>query len=359
MGIAGDRAIVQLHPTRRCNLHCRHCYSSSGPHVSAQTPPDVLCRLVADAAGLGYQVVGISGGEPLLYPALLEVLQAAKAAGLRTTVTSNGMLLTERRLGELVGFVDVLAISLDGRPESHVAMRGDDRAFAMLDRRMEGVRRSGIPFGLITTLTQHNVHEAEFVVGYAVEHGASLVQLHPLEPEGAARVNLPGSVPDVRESAFAIVEGARLAAAYEIPVQVDVARIADLVGRPDLFLAEPPEDPVALAAWLSPLVVETDGTVVPVTYGFPRMYAVGNVCDRDLSALALSWDPEPFLELCRAVAARLLSQRRGLFNWYDELVREARVRTEAGQRSPYLHSPGAEKNAHVPAIDLSPTPRRP
>jgi len=325
VGVTGGKAIVQLHPTRRCNLSCRHCYSLSGPRVSETTPPPLLMDLMTDAAGLGFDVVGVSGGEPLLYPGLVPLLRTAKQAGLRTTVTSNAMLLTERRLAELAGLVDVLAISLDGRPDTHVEMRGDPRAFVMLDRRMEGVRRSGIPFGFITTLTQHNVDELEFVVAYARDHGAGLVQVHPLELEGAAVANLPGSVPDLRESAFGVLEGARLSASYGVPVQVDVARLADLESRPDLFLAASPATSASLSTWLSPVVVETDGTVVPLTYGFPRAYALGNLHDRPLADLAATWNPTGFLRVTAAVADRIRSDRRSLFNWYDEVTRQARL----------------------------------
>jgi len=139
--------------------------------------------------------------------------------------------------GDESGLVDVLAISLDGEAATHDRMRGDQRAFRTLDSRMEGVRASGIPFGFITTLTMHNVDEVEFVVRYAKAHGASLVQIHPLELVGEAIRNLPGSIPDARESAFAVLEGARLSQLYSIPVQVDVVRDADVQAAPEQFLA--------------------------------------------------------------------------------------------------------------------------
>jgi MoaA/NifB/PqqE/SkfB family radical SAM enzyme len=323
MGLTGS-AILQLHPTRRCNLRCLHCYSQSGPHVAASTSIDVLRSAVTDAADLGYTVVSISGGEPLLYPDLTALLRHAKHLGLNTTVTSNGMLLSERRLGELAGLVDVLALSLDGEPETHERMRGDERAFRTLDRRLPGVRASGIPFGFITTLTMHNVAEVEWVVGYAREHGAGLVQIHPLELEGAAVQNLAGSLPDLRESAFAVIEGARLEAVYGITVQVDIARRSELVGHPQEFLVETPSPDLRLSEWLTPLVIETDGTVVPLTYGFPQRYALGSVVEKPLRVLADAWDPAPFLDVTRRVGERLMEDPRPLFNWYEELSNEAR-----------------------------------
>ncbi|MGY2148838.1 radical SAM/SPASM domain-containing protein [Nocardia gipuzkoensis] len=323
--LTGERAILQLHPTRRCNLRCLHCYSQSGPDVDAATPLGLLQQVTRDAADLGYDVVSISGGEPLLYKQLQPLLHTAKCAGMRTTLTSNGLLLTERTLSKLVGLVDVLAISLDGVPATHNQMRSDDRAFSTLDSRMHAVRRSGIPFGFITTLTLHNVDEIEFVVRYARDQGAGLVQVHPLELEGAAVDNLIHSTPDSQESAFALVEGARLSALHSIPVQVDIARQTDLVRHPEYFLATAPVDINRLSSWLTPLVVETDGTVVPLAYGFPNEYALGNAAEQSLMAMAASWDPQPFLGVCQAAAQRLQGTGQLLFNWYEEVSAEARA----------------------------------
>jgi MoaA/NifB/PqqE/SkfB family radical SAM enzyme len=325
MGPTGGKGILQLHPTRRCNLHCRHCYSESGPRVDAATPLPVLQRVVADAAVLGYTVVGISGGEPMLYKPLPELLRTAKQHGMSTTVTSNGILLTQRNLAALAGLVDVLAISLDGVPASHDRMRGDSRAFRTLHSRMQAVRASGIPFGFITTLTMHNVDELDFVVRYAAAQGASLVQVHPLELVGAAINNLTDAIPDSEESAFALLEGARLSRAYSIPVQVDLVRQADLHTHPAQFLAVRPDPSYALGQWLTPLVVETDGTVVPMTYGFPRRYALGNATSDALTRLAASWNPGPLLTLCARVADDLMNRRASFFNWYDELCTAART----------------------------------
>ncbi|MBD0674167.1 radical SAM protein [Streptomyces sp. CBMA156] len=325
MTLTGRRAVLQVHPTRRCNLRCLHCYSSSGPDVDETTALPVLGRAVADAAALGYDVLGVSGGEPLLYRPLTELLRTARTHGMRTTVTTNGMLLTERRLGELTGLVDVLAISLDGTPDSHVRMRQDARSFSAMERRLPLVRASGIPFGFIFTLTQFNVHELAWVADFAVAAGASLLQIHPLEPEGNAAGRLPGAVPDVTEMLFSVLEAARLRSSTDLTVQLDLVDRHSIVAQADRFLPDD-ERPRGLAPWLSPLVIETDGTVVPLTYGFDRRFALGSLDEAPLSELARHWDPSPFRSLCRSVHADLAREDApALVNWYDEVTRAART----------------------------------
>src|SRR5260370_7448621 len=119
MACTGGSRILQIHPTRRCTLRCLHCYSSSGPEERGELPAALLADALTDAAAEGFTVASFSGGEPLLYRPLRELLDHAHGSGMATTVTSNGMLLDERRLAGLPGAVDLLAITLDGPPPSH------------------------------------------------------------------------------------------------------------------------------------------------------------------------------------------------------------------------------------------------
>ena len=61
-----------------------------------QLPNLCTCQAIAAACNEGYTVVSVSGGEPLMYRPLAELLEQAHACGALTTVTTNGMLLTER-----------------------------------------------------------------------------------------------------------------------------------------------------------------------------------------------------------------------------------------------------------------------
>jgi Fe-coproporphyrin III synthase len=69
--------VLQLHPTRRCNLRCLHCYSSSAPTENSALDATLLLGAIADASAHGYNTVSISGGEPLLYPGLSSLLREA------------------------------------------------------------------------------------------------------------------------------------------------------------------------------------------------------------------------------------------------------------------------------------------
>jgi MoaA/NifB/PqqE/SkfB family radical SAM enzyme len=327
--------IIQIHPTRRCNLRCLHCYSVSGPEERDLLPSDTLADTLTDARAQGYGVASFSGGEPVLYRELGQLLAHAKRLGFRTTVTSNGMLLSGARLAMLRGCTDVLAISLDGIPGSHNRMRASDRAFDGMRDNLEGVRQAGIDFGFIFTLTQHNVNEMEWAAQFAADEGAKLFQIHPLEEVGRAEHELPGRRPDDIESAYAFLSAERIRQQHagRLFVQLDLfhrdllRQHADRVCAGDRCCSV-----TTLSECVTPLVVEADGTVVPLGYGFGRSYALGSVRDERLRDMAPRWMAggyRQFRALCHKVYAEACTPAALPFlNWY-ELIAHASVRVPA------------------------------
>ncbi len=337
MGPTGDtHRILQIHPSRRCNLRCLHCYSASGPEVSETLELSLLRSAISDAGREGFNVVGVSGGEPLLYPGLAALLEHAHENAMTTTVTTNGMLLDAAHLKLLVGRTDLLAISLDGLPASHNRMRANPRAFETMRSQLQRLRDTGLTFGFIFTLTQYNVHELEWVVHFALDAGARLLQIHPLAEVGRARIKLSGSGPDWLESSYAYLEAARLqgTAGDRMYVQLDLAHREALLRQPERIFAGQPSLEAAnlpLAHLISPLVIETDGTLVPLEYGFPRSYALGNLHESSFGALAAHWKTTgvaQFFELCRGVYDKLEKDTDASFvNWYGAV-------NQAGQGAP-------------------------
>lgn len=297
MILTGEQRVIQVHPTLRCNLRCLHCYSTSGPDRDEHVPVELLVDAMADAAACGYQVVAVSGGEPLLYRGLPTLLDAARDAGLSTAITTNGTLLTPTRLADLGPRLDLLAISLDGVPDTHDRVRNRRGCFATMARNLDAVQASGVRFGFIFTLTQHNVHELDWVARFAADRGAALLQIHPLELVGRAAQGMRAAHPDVVELGFAFAEMLRLKTTMHgrMDVHLDVASRPALHAMAAEARARAASDQASdgasihLADVVSPLVVEADGTVVPLTFAFPRGFALGDIRARPLRELAQDW----------------------------------------------------------------------
>lgn len=124
-----------------CNLHCKMCdvgtgFSSSNfyYHLMGSHPvnmPLELIKNIIDQTALYYPVakIGYAFTEPLIYPHLIESLEYADSKGLYTTVTTNGLNLDKNFERLCKTGLDELFISLDGPPEVHNKIRGNNRSF--------------------------------------------------------------------------------------------------------------------------------------------------------------------------------------------------------------------------------------
>lgn len=328
MGPTGDVAnVIQIHPTRRCNLSCQHCYSTSGPTQSHELGVEAIESFLSEAVHEGFNVVGVSGGEPLTYAALPRLLASARSLGYYTTVTTNGLLLNEKKIAELAPYVSLLAISMDGLPETHNRLRGSPQTFEKVRANVARLRDAGITFGFIFTLTLSNLHELAWVTDLAIAEGASLLQVHPLEKVGRAR-DYALMPPDDMELAYAFIEVARLQKLHRdrLRIQFDVADRTLIAREPcRAFVIEEPDpaetDNAALASIVSPLVLQEDGLIVPIQYGFSPEFAISRLGGEEFRKDAAQWKREiypRFLELTRLVWAEMRDSPEHLpfTNWY-------------------------------------------
>lgn len=337
MGPTGNARVAQIHPSRRCNLRCLHCYSSSSPEESESLDYPLLRTTLDDLAREGYNWISLSGGEPLVYPELPRLLAHAKKSGLSTGVVTNGTVLTEKRLDAVQDVTDILVISLDGKPQSHNTMRDSEKAFETMAKRLPDLRARGVCFGFLFTLTQHNLDELPWVAQFAASVGAQLLQVHPLEHFGNARLQLSGKTPDSVEGGHAWLLSQKLQQALDgcLPIQVDLTHTQALRQQPErFFVGDDSGSDRDLADLLSPLIIESNGEVVPLRYGFPRAFSLGNLYDQRLSNMADAWrhDHRAFTALCRGLQSDIArSPQDYYFNWYEEIAAYAEA-APAGPR---------------------------
>ncbi|MFZ6815107.1 radical SAM protein [Undibacterium sp. Rencai35W] len=337
----GIAPVLQVHPTRRCNLACAHCYTLSAPTVSEQLDWDMLSACVQDAALLGYRQLAVSGGEPLLYKRLPDLLKQARALGMLTSITTNGMLATPQRWSQISDHLDIVAISIDGTEAEHDLMRGQQGAFAKTLSHLAVIRSSGIPFGLIFTLTQHNVDSLEFVVQLAAQQGARSVQVHPLTLYGRAAASLSDARPDGLELLVAIAEAQRIGQQLGVAVHVDAISLQQLSAYHRHLVPAYPLVNITDAAPI--LIVQADGAVLPLTHDVDRQLWLGSLHKKNLSGLAQDWmqhgGADRLVQACEQTWNELNQHdyadhaeptteiQHAAVYWYDEVAARTRTRS--------------------------------
>jgi molybdenum cofactor biosynthesis enzyme MoaA len=125
-----------------CNLHCDYCCVRSSPTAPRRELGLARVQRIAhEAAELGVKEIFVTGGEPFLLEDIGEVLISCATAA-PTTVLTNGMLFTGRRIESLRALPRdrvVLQISLDSAtPELHDLHRGP----GSWSRTREGIQRA-------------------------------------------------------------------------------------------------------------------------------------------------------------------------------------------------------------------------
>jgi pyrroloquinoline quinone biosynthesis protein E len=106
--------------THRCPLHCVYCSNPVELDARAnELGTAEWSRVFREAAELGVLQADFTGGEPLARPDIVELVSAARGAGLYVNLISSGLPLDETRLEKLVAAgLDHFQLSFQGaRPE--------------------------------------------------------------------------------------------------------------------------------------------------------------------------------------------------------------------------------------------------
>lgn len=306
-------ALPDLHPpsqSRMVEIRPSLSLGSSLPRRRpvACLPRSLIERLIVDAAAECYDVVSVLGGELPLGVGLADALTIAKTLGLATTLTTDLLALTRRRLDRLAGVLDAMAVTLYGAPQSHDHIRGKTGAFRTMAARLPALRAAGIPFGFMFSLTDTNLGQLPWVTRFALEEGARLLQISPAEAErgcGETAVTV----------AYLAFLRLRERVGDRMSIRLDLTR-----HDPGRGGAAPADHPTArLADLVGTLVVEADGSVVPLRCGFPRRYALGNLRFARLPVLAARWRSHGGYARFRGYSAQTshAAAPPAAFNWFD------------------------------------------
>ena len=149
--------VLRLSLTARCNLACPYCRPENRDPATLLTHEQRL-KLVGAAARLGCRRLRLTGGEPLLAPGLVPLIQAVKAQRLmeEVAVTSNGVLLDRPMAQRLrTAGLDRITVSLDGADSQAVRRMGGGNGFAQVVAAVGHAQAVGLPVKINTVVMAH------------------------------------------------------------------------------------------------------------------------------------------------------------------------------------------------------------
>ncbi|OGW45370.1 MAG: radical SAM/SPASM domain-containing protein [Nitrospirae bacterium RBG_13_41_22] len=174
--------------TRRCNLKCIHCRSSS--EIEVKGHPDFSTqeafRIIDDIISYAKPVIVLSGGEPLLRKDVFEVARYGTEKGLRMCLATNGTLVDDKICEKIKDSgIKIVSLSLDGSEETvHDNFRNQKGAFAGTINAAQLFQKHGIEFIINSSFTKRNQEDIPRIYKLAKELGATAWYMFMIVPTG-------------------------------------------------------------------------------------------------------------------------------------------------------------------------------
>lgn len=103
---------INIHVLEACNFRCRQCFSKFG--TEKLLPVEDWEKIVDNCiAGANVAEFNIAGGEPMLYPGLVELTKYIRNKGVKVSLITNGSLMNEEWIKNYAWMYETIGFSVD------------------------------------------------------------------------------------------------------------------------------------------------------------------------------------------------------------------------------------------------------
>lgn len=81
--------------TTKCNMYCKGCYNTVKSDEKKDIDFDKAKRIIDNLASLSVLSVSFGGGEPTLYPHIIELAEYTRSRNILPNITTNGLTMTD------------------------------------------------------------------------------------------------------------------------------------------------------------------------------------------------------------------------------------------------------------------------
>lgn len=291
--------VVHLHPSRFCNLACQHCYSTSGPGMHGELAPDAIISALTVLQAEGYEVLSLSGGEPLLYSGFEVLARTAADLGFRINLVTNGAPVGGRLLDLIAEYVNLVAVSLDGKPETHVELRSDAYAFVRAERAIARLGAMGVKYGVAYCVSRESLADMPWAVEFAKAKGAAFIQFHPFSDTGRGRrlANRLGLNEADKARAYFIASLLDMEESQAIHIDLAPVEVVRSLRNDCNVLVLEDANNRLLSDLINPLIIDEKGLVLPLSYGINERLALGRL-GPNFPELVARYKEKGWRELC-------------------------------------------------------------
>jgi pyrroloquinoline quinone biosynthesis protein E len=183
--------------THRCPLHCVYCSNplELGRRADELSTED-WSRVFREAAEAGVLQVDFTGGEPLARSDTVDLVRAARAAGLYVSLITSGLPLDEARLDELVkAGIDHIQLSFQGATEESASEFSGTKSHAQKLRVLDWLKQRRVALTLNFVIHRGNIHQLAEMLALAESSCAGRIEFANVQYYGWAFANRDNLLP--------------------------------------------------------------------------------------------------------------------------------------------------------------------
>src|SRR5258708_6753331 len=181
----------------RCPLHCVYC--SNPLELQSRTnelSPEIWSRVFREAAELGVLQADFTGGEPLARPDIVDLVRAARAAGLYVNLITSGLPLDETKLAALVDAgLDHIHLSFQGAREETANEISGTKSHAQKLRVLQWLKRHRVALTLNFVIHRGNLDQLTEMAALAESSTATRIEFANVQYYGWAFANRENLLP--------------------------------------------------------------------------------------------------------------------------------------------------------------------
>ena len=183
---------MEIEFNQSCNFQCIYCYASENPDRCHELSKEKFIDVIHQAKELGARKIIILGGEPMLYPPIMEMIRYIRTLDMEIELFTNGVNITQSVAQELFEtgvrpvlkmntFDEILQDTLSGRKGSYLQIQE-----ALKNLKLAGYPSPGNPLGVSSIICRQNIEELPRLWEWLRDQNI-LPYFEMMTPQGGAR----------------------------------------------------------------------------------------------------------------------------------------------------------------------------